>query len=391
MILGSGCNAIKEPENNHSLSIWRLVIKKLTIPIVTVVLITLGGALFWQRGPIAELIPRNESPPQPAGEIGEIDEPRVKVITAPVEITRNDRIFEAVGTGRARLSVQIYSPVSEEITAVNFKAQDRVTSGDVLLKLDDRDEILAVRMAEVELEDARSLLDRYEQAVQAGGVPQSEVDSARAAFEGAQVAADQARLQLEKRSIKAPFGGVVGIPRVDPGDRVDPQMLLTTLDDRSILHVDYEVPEALAGALQDDSNRSVTATTPAFPDQTFKGDITAQESRIDPLRRTLMVRASIENPGDTLRPGMSFHTRWEVSGPEYPTVPEIALQWGRDGSYVWIIRDGIAHRIMARVRARSSGRVLVEGDIQADERVVVEGLQRLRPEARVEMLDGGNG
>lgn len=312
----------------------------------------------------------------------------VKVITQPVVMTRNDRVFEAVGTGRARLSVQIYSPVSEEVTAVLFEAQDEVARGDVLVQLDDREEKLAVRLAEVELKNARSLLKRYEQAVKDGGVPQSEVDSARADLEAAQVALDQAKLALEERQVRAPFDGVVGIPNVDPGGRVNPDTLITGLDDRKILHVDFEVPEALAGALRDAQAeaQNVTATTPAYPDRTFSGYISAQESRVDPERRTLMARASIVNSDDLLRPGMSFSTRWEIRGEEYATVPEISLQWGREGAFVWIIRDGRAEKIAVRVVARKGGRILVKGDIAAGDDVVIEGLQRLRPGAGVEIL-----
>lgn len=327
-----------------------------------------------------------QNPPAAETEDAASKTPALKVLTQPVQILSNDRLFEAVGTGQARLSVQIYSPVADEVTDVLFEAQDTVVRGQVLIQLDDREERLALRLAEVELEDARRLLDRYERAVKEGGVPQSEVDSARAAFEAAQVALDQAQLDLDERQIKVPFDGVVGIPQVDPGDRVNPQTLITSLDDRSIIHVDYEVPEALTAALRREENKSIYATTPAFPGQTFEGTVTAQASRVDPRRRTLTVRANIDNSDDLLRPGMSFHTRWKIDGADYPAVPEIALQWGREGSFVWIIREGIAHKEPVRVVARSGGRVLVEGELAEDEAVVIEGLQRLRDGVRVEVL-----
>ena len=312
----------------------------------------------------------------------------VKVMTQTVAMTPNDRVFEAVGTGRARLSVQVYPAVSEEVTDVLFEPQQVVSKGDVLVQLDDREEKLAVRLAEVKLKDARRLLGRYEQALKQGGVPESEVDSARADFEAAQVALDQARLALEERQIKAPFDGVVGIPNIDPGDRVAPDTLITGLDDRRMLYVDFEVPETLAGALKDAQAEAprITAATPAYNGRIFSGMISAQESRVNPERRTLLARASIENEQDLLRPGMSFATRWEIPGQAYPTVPEISLQWGRQGSFVWLIREQKAERVFARVVARKAGLVLLDGDIAEGENVVVEGLQRLRPGAEVRML-----
>lgn len=314
----------------------------------------------------------------------------VQVIARPVELTSNDRVFEAIGTGRARLSIEIYPAVAGEVTEVAFEAGLKVERGDVLVRLDADDERLAVRLAEVQLEDARNLLARYEQAVTDGAVPESEVDAARADVMAAEVALDQAKLALRDRSVRAPFTGHVGIPAVDPGDRIDTSTVVTGLDDRSVLHVDFEIPEALASALVDASHaaRSVRATTPAWPGREFEGTIGAAEARVDPDRRTLMVRASLVNADDALRPGMSFNTRWRIPGGTFPTVPEIALQWGPDGSFVWVVREGRAERVAANVVARRFGRVLLDGDLAADERVVVEGLQRLKSGVAVRDLSG---
>jgi RND family efflux transporter MFP subunit len=321
--------------------------------------------------------------------------PEVKVLVQTVAFTPDDRVFEAVGTGRARLSADIHPAIAEEVVAVHFEAQQEVGKGDLLVQLDDRAERLAVRLAEVELADARALLRRYEAAEREGAVPASEVDSARADRDAAQVALEQARLALDERRITAPFAGVVGIPNVDPGDRVDPDTLITGLDARDRLYVDFEVPEALAGVLRraQREGRTVTARTPAYPGRTFEAALRAQESRLDAARRTLRARAVIANEADLLRPGMSFTVRWKIPGETHPTVPEIAVQWGREGSFVWLVRQGRAERVMARVVARKAGRVLLDGPIQEGEAVVVEGLQRLRPGTGVDVIGtlGGAG
>ena len=312
-----------------------------------------------------------------------------KVLVQPVSFSANTRVFEAVGTGRAKLSADIYPSLAEEVISINFKAQDKVSKGDVLVQLDDRAEKLAVQLAEVELKDAQSLLDRYQKAGKAGAVPQSEVDSSQATHDGAIVALEQAKLNLEDRQIIAPFDGVVGIPNVDPGDRVDSSTLITGLDARDVLYVDFEVPEALAGALQtaQNNNETVNVTTPSFAGKTFKGYIIAQESRINAQTRTVKARASIDNSDDLLRPGMSFNVKWSIPGDRYASVPEISLQWGRDGSFVWLVRDNKSERVAARVVARKAGQVLVDGEIKDGESVVVEGLQRVRPSGAVEIIN----
>ena len=102
-----------------------------------------------------------------------------------------------------------------------------------------------------------------------------------------------------------------------------------------------------------------------------------------------MARASIINQDDMLRPGMSFDTVWEIKGKPYATVPEIAVQWGREGSYIWLIREGKAEQVAAKVVARKAGLVLMEGDIKETDVVVIEGLQRLRQGQDVEVLGEG--
>lgn len=312
----------------------------------------------------------------------------VPVKTHMIKLVSGDRVFEAVGTARARLSADLYPAVAGEVAEVLFEAGQQVKAGEVLLRLDDRKEKVAVELAQVRLKDARTLLGRYEKAGGEGAVPQSEVDAARTGVEAAELALKQARLNLEDRHVRAPFDGVVGIARVDPGDRVDGGTLVTGLDARERLYVDFEVPEALAGALAkaQQEKQSVTAETPAWPGRLFAGEIAARESRVDRDRRTMRVRAEFANEEDLLRPGMSFTVRWEIPGATHPAVPEIALQWSREGSFVWAIKGDKAEKVMAPVASRRAGMVLLESGVEEGDQVVVEGLQRLRPGALVKIL-----
>lgn len=313
----------------------------------------------------------------------------IKVIARTVELTNNDQTYEAVGTGIAKNSVQIYPAVADQVTKVLFKAQDKVEENSLLVQLDDREEQLAVRLAKVKVKVAASLVNRYEKALKEGGVPESEVEAIHADYEAAKVGLEQAILALNDRKILAPFGGFVGIPNIDPGDRVTTSTLITGLDNREIIFVDFEIPENLAAELSKTESLpiSISGTTPAWPNRKFSGSITALESRLDPSRRTITARVSIDNTEDLLRPGMSFAISWQIRGEKYPTIPEIALQWGRDGSYVWIIKDKSANLVPVKIIARENGKILVTGDLKAGDLVVVEGVQRLSPGAHIDLLE----
>ncbi len=312
-----------------------------------------------------------------------------KVLVEVVKLESTASSYGAIATGWADKSAEVFAIVDEKVTQVLFKPQQKVRKGELLVQQDDREEQLALRLAEVQLKNTKSLLDRYKQAVGKGAVPQTQVDSAQADYEAAQVAVDQAKLAISNHQIRAPFAGVVGITDIDPGQRIGPGVLITGVDSREIIYVDFEVPEALVGQL-DAGNMDqikVVATTPSVPGREFKARVVALDSRLNVEKRSLRLRANIDNPDDVLRPGMSFAIQMAVKGQMLASVPEIALQWDREGSYVWMIRDGKADRENVRVADRRQGRVFLDGNIKEGETVVVEGGLRLAEGVAVELVE----
>ena len=144
------------------------------------------------------------------------------MLTSKVVSLRSDRFFEAMGTGKAKLSAEIYPEVSAEVINVNFKTQDKVKSGQILVQLDDREAHLALKLAEIKYSDSKKILKRFEQATPTGAASQTEFDRAKTNHDVAYYELEQRKLDLAKRKIKAPFDGIVGIPNIDVGDRVNP-------------------------------------------------------------------------------------------------------------------------------------------------------------------------
>lgn len=173
----------------------------------------------------------------------------VPVIAEALRFERERVRIEAVGTSRARLSADLYAPTAGEVVAVNFEPGQAVSKGDVLVQLDADKEELAVRLAQLQLEDAERLYDRYQRSADSGAVLPTTLDEARTAAQSRRVELERARIALADRSIEAVFDGYVGNTELDPGDRIDTNTLVTTLDDRSSLFVSFEVPEAFFGEL----------------------------------------------------------------------------------------------------------------------------------------------
>jgi len=303
-------------------------------------------------------------------------QPAVRVIVESLQFEPERTHVEAVGTSRAVRSVDVYPATSGEVIAVDFEPGQFVSQGDKLVELDRREQELAVELARLQLADARRLFDRYQRSADSGAVVQTVLDEARTAAQTAELELQRAEIALADRTVRAAFDGFVGTTEVDRGDRIDTSTMITTLDDRRSLLVSFDVPETLIGELAVGEEARLETWNSRIP--IVDGEIVDIGSRIDPQTRTFTARVRVQNETDTLRPGMSFRVAADIDGELYPVVAETGVQWGADGAYVWAIENGTATRIPVQVVQRRQGRVLVKGDFQSGDVVVVEGIQRMQ-------------
>lgn len=310
----------------------------------------------------------------------------VPVVALPARTEQLDDTVQAVGTARALKSVSLYPETAGLVADISIAADQRVAAGDLLLQLDDRDQQLAVRLAEVQLADAQRLVKRYTTVNRSSAnIAESQIDEAQAAVDSARIALEQAQVNLERRRIVAPFAGRVGITDIDVGDRIDTATQVTTLDDRSQLLVDFAVPEIYVGQIQPGTPVQVKLWNSQSGH--FAGEVVAVDSRIDIASRAFTARAAIDNTSDRFRPGMAFEISVGVSRGSYLSVPDVSVQWGADGAYVWIEKDGVASRRDVRLVKRLPNRLLLEADIEPGTPVIAEGVQAVREGVALRVLD----
>jgi RND family efflux transporter MFP subunit len=338
------------------------------------ILIVLGGlaGAAWHLG----------QPPEESASAGGPDRAEAAgAIVAPVGEGRVATRLEAVGTATALRSVDLHTEAAGQVAEVLFEADQAVEDGQVLLRLRQEAEQLDVDLTQVRLADARRRFERLETLRQSGTTTEAALDEARTEYQAARIALSQAQVALEDRTLRAPFAGRIGLTDIEVGDRVDPDTVIATLDARDALLVAFDPPEALL-----DRIRSGTKVRAAAWTQTgdAEGEVIAVDSRVDPVTRTFQARARIPNPDDRFRPGMSFRVSLDLEGARWPTVPEIAIQWGGEGAYVWTVRDGAAVRVPLTIVQRQETRVLIDADIEPGAPVVVEGLHRMREGRPVE-------
>jgi RND family efflux transporter MFP subunit len=356
--------------------------RKSTLLIAGVALIGVAASAYiFAKDEITALVSSGGAPVQSeqrgGGAGGRGGERSLPVIAEYASMMDEKTVVEAVGTGKSALGVSIYPAVSGEVSDVLVRAGDRVTKGQVLVILNSERERLARDLAAVQAKDAQQLLARYEQARPLGAVAESEVDTARTALAEARIELDQREVDLADRTILAPFDGIVGIPQVERGDRVDSATVLATLDNIESILVDFEVAETRFDNVR--PGQSVRVETWSLPGEVFTGVVETIGSRIDPVSRTFSVRARVPNPKSRLLAGMSFAVYVDIEGKQYPSVAEISVLWGDDGTYVWRIEDDTVAQVPVRVVKRTNGRILLDGGIAEGDLIVVEGVLRLRP------------
>ena len=327
--------------------------------------------------------------PGPDGETGQdgrgggFGQPALVVASRIETATINDRL-SAIGTGRATSSVSVTPFASGRLTERLVESGSRVEAGDAIARLDAEAEEIALDRARVALEDAEARLERIRALRNTNTATAVQVNEAELAVTNARLAVRDAELTLERRTVVAPISGIVGILPVSAGNYVTSQTEIATIDDRSRIVIDFWVPERFAGMIS--VGDTVSAASIARPDEHFDGVVSAIDNRIDAQSRTLRIQASITNDDDMLRAGMSFQVTMTFPGDSYPAVDPLAIQWGTDGAFVWLVEGGKARRAPVTIIQRNTDSVLVAGEFGQAGAVVTEGIHAVREGEEVRLV-----
>ena len=315
--------------------------------------------------------------------------PPAPVVTASVEIDQTGMEVRAVGTVAAARAVTLYPDAAGVVAEVAFRSGTEVEEGQPLVRLGDSEQQIAVERARVALDAARLALERAEQLSRSSNISSAALAEAETSAQRAEIDLRGAELELARRTLVAPFSGTIGLTDVTIGDLVNSSRAIATLDDMSTVTVAFEVPERASGRVA--VGQEIVATTAALAGRQFTGHVGAVDSRVDPVARTLKVEASLPNEANVLKPGMALNVVLAFAGVPHPAVPSLAVQWDRNGPYVWKVAEDAVSRVGVDIVGRQSGVVIVAAEgLSAGDEVVVEGLQRLREGARVVRV-GGNG
>lgn len=285
--------------------------------------------------------------------------------------------IEAVGTAMARESVDITSKISNTVARIAFEEGQRVARGALLVELDSAEVNAELAGAQSALAESRRQFERSRDLAARKLLSAAQLDQIEATLNGAQARSAAARARRANTMIRAPFAGRTGFRHVSVGGLVNPGTVITTLDDTSIIKLEFTVPETQIALLE--RGLRVEARAAGLPDRSFTGAISLVDARVDPVSRSIRVRAELPNADGLLKPGMFMTVRLEGRSAVAVVVPEAAIVPEQGRSFVYVVgADRRASRRAVQIGRRRVGEVEIAAGLKAGEAVIVEGTQGVR-------------
>jgi membrane fusion protein (multidrug efflux system) len=293
----------------------------------------------------------------------------------------------AIGSIVAIQGVTVTPEIAGTVTDIAFESGKVVSKGDMLIKLDTSSEEAQLRAIEAQLDLARINLTREQKLREQNMVSQSELDSAEATMKQFQANADAERTIIEKKTIRAPFSGQVGIRQVNLGQYLDAGKPIVWLQTVTPVYADFTLPQQDLARLS--NGMSARLQIDAYPDRTFEGQLTAINPGLDQSTRSVSLRATFDNPDQILRPGM--FARVQVLLPEQKdllVIPATSVLRSPSGDSVYVIESASStdavktgfkvRQQLIRLGLERGDFVSVETGLKPGERIVNSGLFKLR-------------
>ncbi|WP_236786418.1 efflux RND transporter periplasmic adaptor subunit [Allochromatium tepidum] len=316
--------------------------------------------------------------------------PATPVVVAETRVQPLSERVEALGTLQANESVAITSKVTETISVVHFDDNQRVRAGDPLVEMTSAEEHALLEEAGVRLREAERQYDRVRSLAARRSASESLLDERQRDLDTARALLAAIESRVADRFIKAPFDGVLGLRNVSQGALVTPGDLITTLDDDRLMKLDFSVSSVHLASLQ--PGLGIEATSSAFGARVFKGVVRGIDSRVDPVTRSVRVRAILPNPDFTLKPGLLMRVVLMLDPREALTVPEAAILHRGQEHFVLRLTEGesgpTTERLQIRIGTRIPGWVEVRDGLEPGDRVVTEGQEKIRPGQPIRLVAG---
>jgi membrane fusion protein (multidrug efflux system) len=353
------------------------MVKRMVIMLVAAGLV-FGGILVFQLvvkpAMMRKYIPIGVIPPQTVS--------TVKAVTSEWQGS-----LQAVGTLRAVRGSDIAPEVPGVITAIHFQSSQEVEQGAPLVQLNDEADVARLESLQAAVELAAANYDRDQKQLAIQAVSQAVVDASAANLKSARAQVAEQKALVDKKRIRAPFAGRLGVRAVDLGQYVTAGTKLVTLQSLDPIYVDFFAPQKSLGTVA--LRQKVTLTADGFPGQKFAGEVSSIDPKVDLATRNVLVRATVRNPKRTLLPGMFATVTIDYGEPQRRiTLPQTAVTYNPYGDTVFVVQeqpgvDGKPTSLVAQQKFVTTGptrgdQVAILSGINEGDTVVSAGQIKLR-------------
>jgi len=356
---------------------------KRMIVMLTVTLVVLGGLGFVKFKQIQVAMAQGAS----------FQPPPEAVTTIVAERAEWSGVLDSIGTMAAVQGVTVSADLPGTVERVSFESGQAVSAGAVLAVLDTRQEQAQLAALEAQRELARLTFERLEGLLKEKVISKAEFDRATADLRQTDARVGEVRAVIQRKTIRAPFTGILGIRQVNLGQYLaggDPLVTLQSLDP---IYANFGVPQQAAAQVS--IGRAVRVTTDDAAGATWTGKVTAIDAQVNESTRNVQVQATLSNPGGKLRPGMFVRTGLGLgSSQSVIALPASAVNYAPYGDSVYVVTDlkdesgrtykGVRQQFVKLGPARGDQIAVVSGVNPGDE-VVTSGVFKLRNGAAVQI------
>lgn len=297
----------------------------------------------------------------------------------------------AVGSLRTENGVNVTAQAPGLITALYFESGAEVDAGDLLVQQFTDDDLARLKGLKAELRLAEITLQRANELVQDRLVAQLDLDTAESNLDRIRAELESVQVTIDKKSIRAPFAGRLGIRRVNIGEHIQPGDNIVSLESLKHIRVVFPLPQRHLPQVR--LGQRIEVSVDAYPDRVFVGEINAIEPEVDRATRSFWMQASLPNQSMGLRPGMFATVRIPLAAEEsVVTVPQSAITFNPYGDFVYVIQDTTdasgqpeptVQNVFITTGATRGDQVAIVDGLAAGERVVTSGQLKLRNGSRV--------
>jgi len=299
--------------------------------------------------------------------------------------------LSAIGTIAAVQGVTVSADLPGIVERIDFESGASVLAGDILVQLDTKQEQAQLAAVESDRDLARLNFERLKDLVQEGAISRADYDRAAAEQRQTEAKVGEVRAAIARKTIRAPFSGILGIRQVNLGQYLSAGNAVVPLQSLDPIYVNFSVPQQ--DAERTPVGRNVRITTADSTDLEFAGQVTAINSVVDEVTRNVQVQATLANPQNKLRPGMFVQTEVDLgmSRPIVP-LPASAINYAPYGDSVFIVADlqdqngqtyrGVRQQVVKLGPSRGDQISIVSG-VKSGEEVVTSGVFKLRNGAAV--------